>query len=173
MQNHTPSREPFTSYSRETMLLLLSPAAASGAPATSQARVPEACESAAHPPAHKHAAKPPALCSRPDPCCERRIQTPASTPCKVSPDHLPLAPAQALEPSGCSCGLRNPLPRSRRWDAEDISALHEAIAGGCEVRHPGGTEVASELQASQFEVEHGHRTHPPACMLLPSGETLL
>ena len=51
MQNHTPSREALTSYSREPMLLLLSPAAASGAPAICLVHVSHACGITAHQPA--------------------------------------------------------------------------------------------------------------------------
>ena len=46
-------------------------------------------------------------------------------------------------------------------EAADCASTPGNRSGG-EERNRGGTEVASELQASQFEVEHGHRTHPLA-----------
>ena len=85
---HTLARG-LTSYSREPMLLLLSPAAASGAPAICLVHVSHACGITAHQPAHERAAEPGVLCAHPDVCRHALTQTIAWRPACADQTKLP------------------------------------------------------------------------------------
>ena len=92
------------------MLLLLSPAAASGAPAICLVRVSHACGTTAHQPAHKCAAELCVLCAHPDFCCASLIQTLARRPARADltkvPSHLRRPRGSPQDQGALESGLR-------------------------------------------------------------------
>ena len=92
------------------MLLLLSPAAASGAPAICLVRVSHACGTTAHQPAHKRAAELCVLCAHPDFCCATLIQTLARCLARADltkvPSHLRRPRGSPRDQGALETGLR-------------------------------------------------------------------